>query len=102
MLKVLAKEGIVNTMYMFTAILRLQYWPTSIKIAQIIMIHKPGKNPMDVSSCRTMSLLPTISKVLEKLIPKKFNKDLNRKTGPQTINMDSDSLTPQCNNATAY
>ena len=57
--------------------LRLEYWPTSLKIVQIIMIAKPGKNPMDVSSYRPISLLPTISKVLGKLTLKKFNKDLN-------------------------
>jgi hypothetical protein len=41
------------------------------------MIIKPGKNPMDVSSYRPISLLPTISEVLETLILKKNNKNLN-------------------------
>jgi hypothetical protein len=41
------------------------------------MIPKPGKNPMDVSSYRPISLQPTISKVLEKLILRKISKDLN-------------------------
>jgi hypothetical protein len=50
MLKELPKERLVNLMYIFSAILRLEYWPKSLKIAQIIMIPKPGKNPMDVSS----------------------------------------------------
>jgi len=57
-------------MYIFNAILWLEYWPKSLKMAQIIMIHKPGKNPMHVSSYRPISLLTTISKVLEKLILK--------------------------------
>jgi hypothetical protein len=39
------------------------------------MILKPGKDPTDVSSYRPISLLPTISKVLEKLIYKQINKD---------------------------
>jgi potassium voltage-gated channel Eag-related subfamily H protein 8 len=70
MLKELPKEGLVNIIYIFNAILRLEYWPKSLKIAQIIMKPKSGrKNPMDVSY-RTISLLPTISKVLEKLILK--------------------------------
>ena len=100
MLKELPKEGLVNLKYIFNAIQRLEYWPESLKIAQIlIMIPKPGKNPMDVSSYRPVSLLPTISKVLEKLIKKKI-KSRTRKTGSQT-NLDSDRLTPQCNNATA-
>jgi hypothetical protein len=71
MLKELPKEGLVNLMYILNAILRLEYWPKSSKIAQIIMIPKPGKGPMDVSSYRPNSLLPTISKVLENIILKK-------------------------------
>jgi hypothetical protein len=69
MLKELPKEGLVNLMYLyiFNAILRLEYLPKSLKIAQI-MIPKPGKNPIDVSPYRPISLLPTISKVLEKLM----------------------------------
>jgi len=45
-----------------------------------------------------ISLLPTISKVLEKLIIKKINKDLNP---PKLDPKGSNKLTPQCNNATA-
>jgi len=44
MLKELPKVGLVNLMYIFNAILRLEYWPKSLMIAQIIMIPKPGKN----------------------------------------------------------
>jgi hypothetical protein len=51
MLKELSKEGLVNLMYIFNAILRLEYWPKPLKIAQIIiMIPKSEKNPMDFSS----------------------------------------------------
>ena len=58
-------------MYILNAILRLEFWPKSLNIAQILMILKPGRNPMDVSSYGPISLLPTIAKVLEKLILKK-------------------------------
>ena len=34
MLKELPKKGLVNLMYIFNAILRLEYWPISLKIAQ--------------------------------------------------------------------
>jgi len=50
MIKKLPKEGLVNLMYIFNAILRLEYWPKLLKTAQIIMIPKTGKNPMDISS----------------------------------------------------
>jgi hypothetical protein len=62
MLKELPKEGLVNLMYIFNATLRFEYWPISLQIAQIIMIPKPWKNPIDVSSCRPISLLPTFQK----------------------------------------
>jgi hypothetical protein len=37
-------------MYILDAILRLEYWPTSLAVAQVIMIPKPGKNSKDVLS----------------------------------------------------
>jgi len=77
MLKELPHEGFLLLMYIFNTILRLDYWPTSLKRAQVIMIPKPEKNPTDVSSYRPISLLPIISKVLEKLILKRINKGKN-------------------------
>jgi len=65
------------------------------------MIPKPGKNPMDLSSYGPISLLPTISKLLEILTLKKSIKREPPRLDPKTINFDSDRLTPQCNNATA-
>jgi hypothetical protein len=96
MLQEVPKEGLVNLMCIFNAILRLEYWPKSLKVAQITVIPKLGENPMDVSSYRPISLLPTISKVLEKLILKK-----KKKGSSKTINLDSVRLIPQCNDATA-
>jgi hypothetical protein len=42
MLKELPNEGLVNLMYILNAILRLEYWPKSLKIAQIIMVNNLG------------------------------------------------------------
>jgi hypothetical protein len=70
MLKGLPKEGLENLTCIFSVTLRLEYWQKILNIAPIIMIHKPGKNPMDVSSNLTISLLSTISKSLEKLMIK--------------------------------
>ena len=67
-LEELPKEGLVNLMYILSAILRLEYGPKSLKIAQIIMIPKPGKNPKEVSSYRQVRLLPIISKVLTLIV----------------------------------
>lgn len=61
MLKELPNVGLLKIMYIFNALLRLKYWPTSLRTAQTIMIPKPGKNTMDVSSYQPISLLPTIS-----------------------------------------
>ena len=57
--------------------LRIEYWPKSLKIAKIIMIPKPGKSPMD-------EITITI------LILKKSIKTCTPKTGSQTINLDSE------------
>ena len=75
MLKELPHEGLINLLHVLNAVLRNSYWPTSLRKAQIIMILKPVKDPTDVSSYRPVSLLPTISKVLEKLIYKQITKD---------------------------
>jgi hypothetical protein len=73
--KVIKELLLLNLMYILNAIIRLEYWPKSLKQAQIIMLPKPGKNPTDVTSYRPISLLPTISKILEKLILKRINKE---------------------------
>jgi potassium voltage-gated channel Eag-related subfamily H protein 8 len=77
MLKELLHEGLLNLLYIFNAVLRLNYCPTSLKRAQI-MIPIPGKDPTDASSYRPISLLPIISKVLEKLLHKRTNKNKNQ------------------------
>ena len=64
MMKELSRKGIVLLTYLFNAILRLQYWPKQLKVAEIILIPKPVKNPNDVSSYRPISLLSTIPKLL--------------------------------------
>jgi hypothetical protein len=65
-------EGLQTLLYIFNAITRLEYWPVPLKHAKIIMIPKPGKNPTDVASYRPISLLPEISKILEKLLLKRI------------------------------
>ena len=76
MMKELPRKGIVMLTYIYNAILRLGYWPKCLKKAQIIMIGKPGKDPIDVSSYRPISLLPVMSKLLERLLLRRINADL--------------------------
>ena len=49
------------------------YFPSQWKVAQIILIEKPGKCPDLVTSYRPISLLPAISKICEKLILNRLN-----------------------------
>lgn len=68
MLRELPRKGIVLLTYIFNAILRLQYWPTEYKKAEIVLIPKPGKEPSYVTSYRPISLLSVTSKLLERLV----------------------------------
>jgi hypothetical protein len=65
----------LRQVYIFNAVLRLDHWPTSLKGVQTFMIPKSGKYPPDVSSYRPISLLPIISKLLEKQILKTIHKE---------------------------
>ena len=63
----------------FNAILRTSYFPDQWKVAQIILIPKEGKPREEVQSYRPISLLPILSKVLEKLILKRLQPSLEQK-----------------------
>jgi len=63
-LKELPRKGIRAITQIFNAIFRLEYFPCHWKIGQIIMIAKPGKNLMEVTSYRSISLHPLLSKIL--------------------------------------
>ena len=67
-LKNLPPKAIRLIIIMFNAILRIQYFPNLWKVAQIIMLVKPGKNPHQTVSYRAISLLPVFSKIVEKII----------------------------------
>lgn len=47
-----------------------------LKLAEIIMVLKPGKPPNEVSSYRPISLLSTISKLLERIILHRIETDI--------------------------
>jgi hypothetical protein len=66
MLQELPQKCMILLTYLFNAILRHQYWPYKIKLVEIILIPKPGKDPKEVKSHRPISLLPITAKLLEK------------------------------------
>lgn len=71
-LKELMRKAIVFVTYIFNACLRLEYIPACFKTAQIILIKKLDKPAEEVTSYRPISLLPVISKLLEKLLLKRL------------------------------
>jgi hypothetical protein len=48
MLKELPPKGVLLLAHLFIAILRHHYWPHKLKIAEIILIPKTGKDPQEV------------------------------------------------------
>ncbi|KAL4123315.1 hypothetical protein QTP88_015512 [Uroleucon formosanum] len=69
-LKNLPHNIITQIAHIFTACLRISYFPKIWKKATIVMIPKPGKNHSISENHRPISLLSTISKVYEKIILK--------------------------------
>ena len=71
-IKELAIKGIGLITSIFNAILRIEYCPKPWKISLITLIPKPGKPIHETSSYRRISLLPTLSKLFEKMLTKRF------------------------------
>lgn len=71
-LKELSEKTIQLITFIYNTILRLEYFPAQWKVAQIILIPKPGKKLEDLQSYRPISLLPVISKIFEKLFVKRL------------------------------
>ena len=79
-LKQLPRKAIVLLTIIFNAMIRLSYFQPTWKFAQIIMIHKPGKPPNETSSYRPISLLPIPSKIFERLLLTRLEKDVDLST----------------------
>ena len=77
-IKNLLQKSMVQVYYIFKACLLLSYFPETWKTAKIHPIPKPGKPPNKTSSYRAISLLNTLSKVLEKIIHHQLLTHLSR------------------------
>lgn len=67
-LRHLPRRSILFITYIFNSILRLSHFPIQWKFSVITLFHKPGKPHHLPSSYRPISLLPLLSKLLEKLL----------------------------------
>ncbi|GBL76905.1 hypothetical protein AVEN_169755-1 [Araneus ventricosus] len=65
-------------MELFNKCLHLGTFPDPLKLGNIILFKKEGKHEDEASSYRPISLLPTIGKVLEKLLTQMRNYPLER------------------------
>lgn len=72
LLKQIPKRAVVLLTMISNACMKLSYFPSTWKIARVIAIPKPGKCPSNASSYRPISLLSSISKILEKVLLKRI------------------------------
>lgn len=77
LLKNLPKKGTLAIANIFNACIRHSHFPGQWKIAQVIMLPKPGKPPNEASAYRPISLLPLIGKLFEKILLKRMKAYLN-------------------------
>jgi hypothetical protein len=72
LIKNLPENGLIFLNLILAACLKLAYFPSKWKKANVIPIKKPGKDPSSVASYRPISLLSSLSKLLEKVILKRL------------------------------
>lgn len=78
-LKHLPRKAIVKLTRLINAAFILKHVPKPWKVAEVIMIAKPGKPPHEASSYRPISLLPVLSKLFEKLLLKRLKPIIEEK-----------------------
>ncbi|GBN45511.1 putative RNA-directed DNA polymerase from transposon X-element [Araneus ventricosus] len=61
-------KSLIRLTQIINGILKLKYFPNEWKLATIVPIIKPGKNPQDPSSYRPISLLSALSKIADAII----------------------------------
>ncbi|GBN65038.1 putative RNA-directed DNA polymerase from transposon X-element, partial [Araneus ventricosus] len=76
MLRNLPTITLIKIIHIINNIFKHQYFPISWRVAIVVPILKPGKDPTDPTSYRPISLLPTLSKVTEHFIFTQLNEYL--------------------------
>lgn len=64
---------------MYNSLLHLNYFPEPWKIGEAVYFLKKGKPPEETSSYRPITLLPVFGKVLEKIVLRRINYELEQK-----------------------
>lgn len=77
-LKNLPRNAVLLLTRIFNAAIKLRHFPSGWKVAEIIMILKPGKPQNEVKSYRPISLLPMFSKLLEIVISNRVQLYIDR------------------------
>lgn len=77
LLKQLPKKAIIWIMHIFRACFKLSYFPTVWRRAKVIPIPKPKKDSTLACNYRPISLLNSLSKILEKLILRRLNEHIS-------------------------
>lgn len=78
-MKNLTDKSLKKFLLIINAAIRIRYVPRQWKVAEIIMVQKPGKPPNEVKSYRPISLLPVMSKIFEKLFLKRLQPVLQQR-----------------------
>ncbi|KAI5754873.1 hypothetical protein M8J77_012232 [Diaphorina citri] len=78
-LKQLPRIADVKITQIINAAFKLKYVPQIWKIAEVIMISKPGKPETELTSYRPISLLPVLSKLFEKILKKRLIEIINER-----------------------
>lgn len=76
LLKNLSRKGIVFLTKLINACLKFSYFPSSWKCATVIPIPKPNKDITDPGNYRPISLLNSMSKILERVVLIRLNRHL--------------------------
>jgi hypothetical protein len=78
MLRHLPTRATKHLTLLFNSILKLGYFPTIWKAAKVIPIHNSNKPPTDANPYRPISLLNSISKIVERIIASRLTTFFNQ------------------------
>jgi chorismate mutase len=72
-LKNISRKTTVQLTYIINAVLKLNHFPDQYKTAIVVLIPKAGKSVSKKENFRPISLLNSISKIIEKIMYRRFN-----------------------------